>query len=175
MTLRLLLLTAATLVAAPGALSGQRAPTPPPRDNAPPLLVPVVPGPRPEQVAPRARAAQRTAVVRAPADTAVAPPQAPSAPVESVKPRPAAVVTPSAADAPAVSAPPPPPGSQPAASRAPVPLATRADEPQPANATARCKDGSFVTSPVDANTCAGSGGLLVSFPQRRTPTPPRRP
>ena len=47
------------------------------------------------------------------------------------------------------------------------------DEP-PADATARCKDGTFISTTVDASTCVNNGGLAVRMPARPTP-PPKRP
>ena len=41
----------------------------------------------------------------------------------------------------------------------------------PANAVARCADGTFVIAPNDAATCAAHGGVRVVFPGRVTPRP----
>ena len=60
---------------------------------------------------------------------------------------------------------------------APLLMRTVSDEqaPPPANATGRCKDGTFLTTPVADNSCADRGGLAVRFPQRQLPPPRPRP
>lgn len=48
------------------------------------------------------------------------------------------------------------------------------DQPEPAGATGRCKDGTFLTGPVTEARCADKGGLAMLIPPRRT-APPRPP
>ena len=52
----------------------------------------------------------------------------------------------------------------------PRPTSQVSDE-QPADATARCRDGSFTTD-AGAGRCASNGGVLVSFPVRVLPPAP---
>lgn len=57
-------------------------------------------------------------------------------------------------------------------------MVTRAlqEEAQPANATGRCKDGTWLFAPPTQASCAEHGGSAVVFPVRTTPPPPpRRP
>ena len=46
------------------------------------------------------------------------------------------------------------------------------DVTPPANAVARCRDGTFILPPNDASACAAHRGLLVRMPEVRTPVPP---
>ena len=56
---------------------------------------------------------------------------------------------------------------------APPRPAAQAAEDQPADATARCRDGSFTTD-AGADRCAANGGVLVSLPARVVPPAPVR-
>jgi len=50
------------------------------------------------------------------------------------------------------------------------------DQTPPANATGRCKDGTWLFAPPTQASCAEHGGSAVVFPVRTTPPPPpRRP
>ena len=44
--------------------------------------------------------------------------------------------------------------------------------PPPANATARCRDGTYVVPPAVSGACTARGGLLVTIPQRAAPAIP---
>lgn len=141
---------------------GAQAPRPP--VDGSPRLQPMRPPPAPPVT--RARAVVET--------EELARPKEPPVPESQVaKPVPPRSVAPAAAPALGESTRPQTPSTQP--TRASAAQVEAGPDVHPANATARCRDGSFVTSQVDANTCAGQGGLLVKFPQRRTPPPPRRP
>lgn len=138
-----------------------------PADSTPALVKPRSPSAPPSSVAPRTRAQ----AVRAaqPDSSAVRPMPAASAPVESV--RPAAVPAPAVEPLPART---PPPRA--AASMRAEPSAAAASlvsEEPPANATGRCKDGTWLTSAIEANACASNGGLAARFPVK--PVLPKRP
>jgi hypothetical protein len=45
------------------------------------------------------------------------------------------------------------------------------DVTPPANAVARCRDGTFVVAPSDPSACATHRGVLVMLPQRAAPPP----
>ena len=159
------------------AVNAQASPPPrPPQDVTPALLPPPPASPRPETVAPRTRAAAQVApqgeeTLRT---TPVAPRRV-SAPVDSVRPT---VASPQQAQAvrepPRADPPPPPP-----ATRQPALNATQTaapDGPPPTGATARCKDGTYLFTPTNQQSCSDRGGLAVTLASRPAPpTPPRRP
>lgn len=141
----------------------------PARDTTPALKSPIAPSAPPSSVAPRTgtRAAARASVLSA--EQQIVPPStAPvSPPVDSF--RPAAARTPAAPPIPVVAPPPPPkPGTEARAVSASASL--RSDEPPP-GATARCRDGTFLSGALPADPCGDRGGLAV----RITPPPPLRP
>ena len=124
----------------------------------------------PPTVAPAVRPIPLNARERTPTPPVVAPPSPVSTVPDSIlrrRPVAAAVVTP-----------PPLPVDQP--TRAPLPTAAPAlravvaDEPAPASATARCKDGSYLTGAANEVRCADKGGLAVRFPVITLP-PARTP
>ena len=142
-----------------------------PRDTQPEVKRLVAPSPPPSSVAPRARAAAQVRAATA-ADSGPRPMKRVSPPVDSVRPAPEPVNTLDQSRAPA-KAPPPP---APRANTAVQPVAARAalvsDEP-PQGATARCKDGTFLTTAVDATSCTDNGGLAVRIlAARQLPKPP---
>jgi hypothetical protein len=169
---------ATALAVALGALSAAataqgpaKRPLPPsavvPVDSAPALITRKAPSAPPSSVAPRIRAPQ--AIRAAQPDSGVRPMTAVSAPVESV--RPAAVQAPIVEPLPARTSP-----ARPAATMRAEPVAAAASvsETPPANATGRCKDGTWVTSAtVEASSCTNNGGLAARFPQK--PVLPKRP
>lgn len=139
-----------------------------PADSAPVLMQRKPASAPPSSVAPRMRAQTQT-VRAAQADSAVRPMPAASAPVESVRP---------AQPAPTAIEPPParkPPARPAATMRAePVPAASLISDSPPANATGRCKDGTWLTSTiVESTSCASNGGLASRFPVKSVP--PKRP
>ena len=97
-----------------------------------------------------------------------------SAPVDSVRPGPALVTALDPRRAPAVQAPPPAPRAT-ATTQPVMQRALQVSDQAPTDATARCKDGTFLTTPVDDNSCSDHAGLAVSFPQRQAPPPKPRP
>ena len=164
----------ATLVACATPARAQSPPTPPKRDSTPTLLPPPA-SPRPEAVAPRARAAAQ--VAPSAQETLRATPIAPKlvgAPVDSVRPAIRPAPSPLVDDR--ASAPPPPaPSAQRQAQRT-TEVAPTPDGPPPTGATARCKDGSYLFAPVNDESCRDRGGLVARFaPPPVPPTPPRRP
>lgn len=144
-------------------------------DSAPTLQRPTSPSAPPASVAPR------TSVRAGVPSAAQAPTPAPvpampraSVAVDSVRPAPADA-TPAA---PAVARPADPATVRQATTALPsATLRVEPDLPPPAGATARCRDGSYVTTPVDGSTCDGRGGLAVRLPVRPVPgpRPPNRP
>ena len=159
-----LALAPAGTIAAQGAPAAARVP----RDTQPALREPVSPSRPPSAVAPSATV--RAARVLIAEDVAPRPPKSPSMPVYSAQPAPVPmnVLDPRRA-----------PAEQPAP---PVPVARRSavveqrasviSDIPPDGATVRCKDGTFVLSPVDASSCSDRGGVAVVLPQRQVP---RRP
>ena len=141
-------------------------------DTQPTLRLLVPPSPPPSTVAPRASTSRRAAVV-APADSGPRPLKRMSLPVDSVRPAPVPVNALDPKRAPVKQPAPPAPGSNAAAQQVVAPRAALISNEPPANATARCKDGTFVTLAVDANTCADRGGIAVRLGLQRQA--PRRP
>lgn len=141
-----------------------------PRDSAPALIKPRAPSLPPSSVAPRGAVAQRTAIV-APVDSGPRLMKRIGLPVDSVRPAP----TPEPEVTALKKQPPPPapsrtnPAVQQVTQRA---AALTSDEPSAA-ASARCKDGTYITAVVDDNTCSDRGGVAVKFPPPRQA--PKRP
>ena len=52
------------------------------------------------------------------------------------------------------------------------PAAATAVAAPPANAVARCRDGTFIVPPGDTSACGTHGGLAVVMPRRSAPPPP---
>lgn len=148
----------------------QSAPPKPATDTAgPPLRVmkaPATPPPRSN-----ARAAATLAPTNAEPLRAM---QRVGTPVDSARPKAPAPVALDPSRAPAKTVIAPPSATTAAAQPAARAALTVADTP-PAGATARCKDGTYVTRAVDANTCGANGGIAVRFPQPSQTTAPRRP
>lgn len=164
-TLIALALTPAGSLAAQGVPPAARAP----RDTQPVLRAPVAPSRPPSSVAPLAPV--RAAQVRAITDSAPRPPKSPGMPVDSARPAPAPLNALDPGRAPPEQPAPPAPTVRRAViveQRTAVP----SDVP-PAGATARCKDGTFLLSRVDENTCTGNGGLAVVFPEHQVPKRPQ--
>ena len=165
MSLRVLLTGTAFIVAAAHSLPAQAKP------------LPVDSGAKP--LAPSVRATPpRPSAVRAPDPTdgfrsRVLPPPDSGAPKpEAVKPN-TAVTAPAAVEQ-AEPVPPTPRPSAPTVAASPARAAQI--ETQPANATGRCKDGTWLYSPPNQASCAAHGGSAVVFPARPAPPiPPRRP
>jgi len=143
-----------------------------PHDSQPALLVPVSPSRPPSAVAPRARAVRQVAPTTA--DTGLRLIKRVSAPVDSVRPAPAHVTVLDPRFAPPVQAAPLAPGANAGVQPVAVRASLASDQP-PANATARCKDGTYLTTVVDDNTCRDNGGLTVAFPKRQAPPPRPKP
>jgi hypothetical protein len=159
------------LSAAATAQGPTKRPVPPsavvPVDSAPALIRPKAPSAPPSSVAPRTRAPQ--AIRATQPDSGVRPMAATSAPVESV--RPAAVQAPAVEPLPART---PPPRPAATVRAEPVAAAALISETPPANATGRCKDGTWLTSAiVEASSCTNNGGLAARFPEK--PVLPKRP
>ena len=165
MSLRVLLTSAAFFVAATHSLAAQAKPLP--VDSGAKPLAPPVRGtpPRPSGV----RAPDPTDGFR----SRVLPPPDSGAPKpEAMRPT-TAVAAPAAVEQ-AKSVPPTPSPSAPTAAAA-LDRAVQV-EAQPANATGRCKDGTWLYSPPTQASCAEHGGSAVVFPTRPAPPPlPRRP
>jgi len=66
----------------------------------------------------------------------------------------------------------PPPGRARSAPPDSSRLPPAADEATPANAVARCRDGTFVIAPADASACSAHRGVGVVFPRRTAPPAP---
>jgi len=141
-----------------------------PRDSQPALRAPKSPSPPPSAVAPRQGAVRQPGPTSA--DTGLKLMKRVSAPVDSVRPAPAPVTALDPLRAPRIQAPPPAPAANATAKVTTTRASVTSDQP-PAGATARCKDGTFLTTPADDNTCSDHGGLVVRFPQRQAP--PQRP
>lgn len=161
----------ATLVASGTALRAQAGP-PIPRpstDSQPALRVPIPPSAPPSSVAPRnaARAIVREAEPAAPLLLVV--PVGP--PVDSVRPAPvvAAQVVPLQ-----VGSPPPVPQAAPVARRLDAQALIQSDAVL-IDATARCKDGTFLFGALPAEPCAERGGLVALIPVKPAPPRPPRP
>ena len=150
---------ALALIALPASAQGRAAPPPAPQVDSVPLLrrAQTPPPPRPSSIPARQRqptppgpilpttkptaAAIDSQVVSA--SVAASPAVVPPALVRQVPPAPASRVVPSAA-ARSVSVSPP-----------------------PANATGRCKDGTYLTGAATDQACASHNGLAVAFPAAR--------
>lgn len=160
-----LALASASILAAQGVPLATRAP----RDSQPALRVPVSPSRPPSAVAPRGPA--RAGQARAIADSAPRTMQSPSLPVDSVRPAPVPLNVIDPRRAPPAQAAPPAPRS----TRAIVaePRVAPASDVPPTNATARCKDGTFLVAPVEQSSCTDHGGLAVVFPQHQVPRRPQ--
>ena len=141
------------------------------RDSQPGLMKPKTVSAPPSTVAPRPRTVRATKADSAP----VVPMKRVGLPVDSLRPKGTGAAAVDSLRAPRRQAPP----ARPTAAVTRIPQAAQASlrsDAAPAGATARCKDGSFATGPVDANTCASNGGLAARLPSApATPPPPRRP
>lgn len=137
------------------------APTPPPGPTLPVIARPPAP-PRVTMRAPDGAEATKPkeapvpeANVPKPETLKAAPPEPAPPPGEATRVRPAIPTTSAGALTAATAAP---------------------SETPPANATGRCRDGTFVTAPVNSATCSSNGGVLAIFPVSvRIPPPPKRP
>ena len=60
---------------------------------------------------------------------------------------------------------------------APIRSIQAAPAERPANATAQCRDGSYVTTPPNGSTCGAHGGVaaILPEPRRAPPAPPAPP
>lgn len=144
-----------------------------PLDTQPALRVPASASRPPSAVAPRTRSVRQLGP--ATADTSLKLIKRVSAPVDSVRPAPATVSALDPSRAPRVQAPPPAPGTA-ATARVTAPRALLTSDTPPAGATARCKDGTFLTTTLlDDNSCSDHGGIAVRLPQRQPPPPRPRP
>lgn len=137
-----------------------------PRNESPALRVPVRPSRPPAAVAPAAAASRQA---RAAVDSGPSVPKSPGMPVDSAKPAPAVVNALDPRRAPAERQVPPAVRTLRSAVAGP---AVSGPTEAPEGATARCKDGTFLLTPVDVNSCLDRGGLVVAFPQRQLPKRP---